>query len=313
MTTTQAALVPFVVAPDFDSFAVRQAIAGFLAGYGDATRDAYTLDLRQWLGWADSHDLKVFEVKRAHIELFARSLEQDGKARATVARRLSTIAGFYRYCVEEQLIPASPAVHVRRPRLDYESNATGLDRNELGMFLVQAGLAGGRDHALACLLALNGLRISEALNADIEQLGMERGHRTLTITRKGGKIATIPLAPRTARAVDLCVGEREEGPIFLNRDGTRRLDRHAATRIVKRLSRRAGIDKTITALAAALVHHRRSRRRRCPPRCAGGRLARRPTNHHAIRPSQTLLGPARHLHRGHLRSRRQPLNPESGS
>ena len=62
----------------------------------------------------------------------------------------------------------------------------------------------------------------------------------------GGKIATIPLAPRTARAVDLCVGEREDGPIFLNRDGTRRLDRHAATRIVKRLSRRAGIEKTIS-------------------------------------------------------------------
>ena len=65
-------------------------------------------------------------------------------------------------------------------------------------------------------------------------------------TRKGGKIATIPLAPRTTRAVNLCVGEREEGPIFLNRDGTRRLDRHAATRIVKRLSRRPGIEKAIS-------------------------------------------------------------------
>ncbi len=246
MTTMQPTVVPAVMAPDFDSFAVRQAIAGFLAGYGAATRDAYSLDLRQWLGWCASHDLKVFEVKRAHIELFARSLEEDGRAGATVARRLSTIAGFYRYCVEEQLIPAPPALHVRRPRLGYESNATGLDRNELGLFLVQAGLAGGRDHALACLLALNGLRISEALNADIEHLGMERGHRTLTITREGGKIAAIPLAPRTARAVDLCVGEREEGPIFLNRDRTRRLDRHAATRILKRLSRRAGIEKTIS-------------------------------------------------------------------
>lgn len=41
-----------------------------------------------------------------------------------------------------------------------------------------------------------------ALNADIEHLGMERGHRTLTIIRKGGKVATIPLAPRTARAID---------------------------------------------------------------------------------------------------------------
>ena len=228
MTITETSFVPALVSPDFDSFAVRQAVAGFLAGYGDTTRQAYSLDLRQWLRWCDNHDLRVFDVRRAHIELFARSLEQDGKARATVGRRLSMVAGFYRYCFEEQLIPVSPAAHVRRPRLDYESHATGLDRNELGMFLVQAGLSGGRDHVLACLLALNGLRISEALNADIGQLGVERGHRTLTITRKGGKIVTIPLAPRTARAIDLCVGEREEGPIFLNHDSTRRLDRHAA-------------------------------------------------------------------------------------
>ncbi|HEX6299664.1 MAG TPA: site-specific integrase [Acidimicrobiia bacterium] len=104
----------------------------------------------------------MFQARRAHIELFARWLEANGRARATVARRLSTITGFYRYCVEEQLIPRSPAVHIRRPKLNYESNAVVLDRNELGMFLVQAGLSGGRDHGLACLLALNGLGISEA-------------------------------------------------------------------------------------------------------------------------------------------------------
>ena len=163
-----------------------------------------------------------------------------------MVRRLSTISGLYRYCVEEQLLDASPAVHVRRPRIDYESKAVGLDPNELGMFLIQAGLAGGRDHALACLLALNGLRISEALGSDIEHLGVERGHRTLTIRRKGGKIVTIPLAPRTARAIDLCVGERVNGPLFLNWDSSRRLDRHAATRIVRRLATRAGIDKRVT-------------------------------------------------------------------
>ncbi len=142
MTTKETRFMPALWTPDIDSFEVRQAIAGFLAGYGEMTREAYSLDLRQWLRWCDTHQLKVFDVKRAHIELFARSLEADGKARATVARRLSTVAGFYRYCFEEQLIPLSPAVHVRRPRVDYESNTTGLDRNELGMFLVQAGLAG---------------------------------------------------------------------------------------------------------------------------------------------------------------------------
>jgi integrase/recombinase XerD len=68
--------------------------------------------------------------------------------------------------------------------------------------------------------------------------------RTLVITRKGGKVATIPLAPRTARAIDLTVGERCDGPVFLAADG-HRLDRHGAARVVRRVARRAGISKPV--------------------------------------------------------------------
>ena len=161
-----------------------------------------------------------------------------------MTRRLCTIAGFYRYAVEEDLLDRSPAAHVRRPRLDYESHATGLDRNELGAMLVAAGLEAAAEHALISLLALNGLRVSEATGADIEALGLERGHRTLIINRKGGKVVTIPLAPRTARAIDLAIGERSEGPVFLAADG-RRLDRHGAARIVRRVARRVGIGKPV--------------------------------------------------------------------
>ena len=81
--------------------------------------------------------------------------------------------------------------------------------------------------------------------ARIELLGLERGHRTLAISRKGGKVVTILLAPRTARAIDLAIGERTGGPVFLAKDG-RRLDRHGAGRIVRRTARRAGIGKTDT-------------------------------------------------------------------
>ena len=215
------------------------ALGGFLAGYSGLTREAYALDLRQWAAWCTERSVALFGARRADIERFGRHLEALGRARATIARRLCTIACFYRYAEEEGLIAVSPAVHVRRPRLDYESHATGLDRNEVGALLVAAGLGEPHEHALLSLLALNGLRVSEAIGADIERLGLERGHRTLTIVRKGGKIVTIPLAPRTARAVDLAVGERSEGPIFITGDGTR-LDRHAAGRIVRRVARRAG-------------------------------------------------------------------------
>jgi hypothetical protein len=178
-------------------------------------------------------------VRRADIEAFARELEFKGRARTTVTRRLCTIAGFYKYAVEEELLEHSPAAHVRRPRLDYESHAVALDRNELGALLVAAGLGPPLEHALISLLALNGLRVSEATGADIEHLGLERGHRTLTITRKGGKVVTIPLAPRTARAIDLAIGERTGGPVFLAADG-RRLDRHGAGRIVRKVAAAPG-------------------------------------------------------------------------
>ena len=57
----------------FDAHRVRIALGGFLAGYSDSTRDAYALDLRQWVTWCAGHDVEVFAVRRAHIELFARS------------------------------------------------------------------------------------------------------------------------------------------------------------------------------------------------------------------------------------------------
>jgi integrase/recombinase XerD len=242
-TTTSPSTVIAVAEPTFTN-AERLALAGFLAGYTGLTRDAYALDLHQYVSWCQQHHVHLFDARRADIECFARDLEARGRARATVTRRLCTVAGFYRYAVEEELLDHSPAAHVRRPRIDYESHATGLDRNELGVLLVAAGLGTAAEHALVPLLALNGLRVSEATGADIEALGTERGHRTLVITRKGGKVVTIPLAPRTARAIDLAIGERCEGPMFLAADG-RRLDRHGAGRIVRRIAQRAGITKPV--------------------------------------------------------------------
>src|SRR5690348_12652246 len=142
-TIPSAALVP--VAPLFSS-TERLALAGFLAGYSSLTRQAYELDLRQYVSWCQQHRLALFAARRAGIELFARDLEARGRARATITRRLCTVAGFYRYAVEEDLPDHSPAAHVRRPRLDYDSHATALDRNELGALLVAAGLGSPGEH-----------------------------------------------------------------------------------------------------------------------------------------------------------------------
>ncbi|MCA1824457.1 MAG: tyrosine-type recombinase/integrase [Frankia sp.] len=213
--------------------------AAFLAGYTGRTREAYAGDLRDFGAWCAGHELQVLDVARAHITVYARSLEEAGRSPATVARRLSTLAGFYKYAVVEGFLDRSPADHVRRPRVSDESPRLGLDRVELGLLLGAAAASSPRDHALVCLLALNGLRVSEACAAAAEDLDDERGHRVLRVVGKGGKKATVPLAPRTAAAVDEQLAGRDAGPLL-------GIDRRSADRIVRRLARAAGITKTIS-------------------------------------------------------------------
>jgi integrase len=113
-----------------------------------------------------------------------------------------------------------------------------LDRGELGALVKAAQADSPRSYALVLLLGLNGLRISEALGADVDDIGNERGHRVLYVTRKGGKRATVPLAPRTAEAVEEYVGGRTTGPLFATATG-KRWQRSEAWRTLRRLARDA--------------------------------------------------------------------------
>lgn len=215
------------------------AAVGFLARYGGRTLDAYRHDLRGFFQWAADVGLPVLEATRPHIELYRTTLEERGLAASTIDRRLSTVCGFYRFAHIDGRVASNPAQYVRRPQV-HPSDARGLDRSELGVFLFTAERYDQAHAALAVLLGLNGLRVSEACATNVEELGMERGHRTLRIIGKGNKPAVIPLVPRTARTIDLAVGERCEGPILRRRDDER-LDRRTAHRWVRSIGNRAGL------------------------------------------------------------------------
>jgi integrase/recombinase XerD len=228
--------------------------AAFLLAYAGATRAAYGRDLRAWLSWCADHDVDPLAAQRAHVDAYARTLgEVDGRSLATVARHLSTLAGFYKYAVGEDLIVRNPVANVRRPKVGTDTVSTGLDRDELAALIGAAQEDNPRSFALVLLLGFNGLRISEVLGADIEDLGTERGHRVLRVTRKGGKTATIPMAPRTADAVDAYVGDRIGGPIFVTATGTR-WQRSEAWRTLRRLARGSVPEKAKTLHPHDLRH-----------------------------------------------------------
>lgn len=219
-----------------------RAVAAHLARYKGLTRTHTESDLRIYLRWCLEHHLDPLAAERAHIELYVRWMQEvRGFKASTISRRLSVVAGFYRTCAIDGIIPASPAEHVRRPNVPPESPTLGLSHLQFEAMLA-AGKASSNvnDFALVAMLGLLGLRIFEACGANIEDLGEEHGHRVLKVRGKGGKVVQTPLPPAVQRAIERAVDGRTTGPILRCTRGTR-MDRHSATRRLRALAKTAGV------------------------------------------------------------------------
>lgn len=113
---------------------------------------------------------------------------------------------------------------------------------EVAAFLEAAEEAGDLEHALACLLALNGLSVQAVCGATVASLRRRAdGLTTLAVSLTGGAPTPIPLAPRTAAAIDEHLDGREAGPLLVGDDGTP-LQGQTAAAIVRRIVHAAGLD-----------------------------------------------------------------------
>ena len=220
----------------------RLAVAAYLARFKGQSRIHTESDLRGYLDWCDCRGLDPLAATRPHIELYLRWLQEVRRHRpSTVSRRMSVVAGFYRTCVIDEVLEHSPAEYVRRPNVPAESPTLGLTHLQFEALLSTAKESPNLcDFALVTMLGLLGLRIFEATGSDIEDLGEEHGHRVLRVTGKGDKVVLVPLPPAVGRAIERAVGGRTTGPILLTSRGTR-MDRHCATRRLRRLAEQAGV------------------------------------------------------------------------
>ena len=141
-----------------------------MARYQGRTLEAYRHDLSGFSQRARDVGLDVLAATRPQIEPYVRRLEEAGLAPSTIDRRISTVCGFYRFAHIDGVIASNPAQYVRHP-----SQARGLDRGDLAAFLLTAERCDHARATVAVLLGLNGLSVSEACSADVEDLGFERG------------------------------------------------------------------------------------------------------------------------------------------
>jgi integrase/recombinase XerD len=243
MNFADLASTPCDPAPFTDQ--LRLAAAAYLARFKGSSRYHTESDLRCYLSWCSEHRLDPLAARRPHLELYIRWMQEIRRFKpSTVSRRFSVAAGFYRTCVIDGLLEHSPAEHVRRPSVSAESPTLGFTHLQFEALLTAAReLSSACDFALVAMLGLLGLRIFEATSADIADLGEEHGHRVLRVCGKGTKVVLIPLPPAVGRAIDRANGTRTSGPILLNSRGSR-MDRHTATRRLRRLAEASGVPIT---------------------------------------------------------------------
>lgn len=209
-------------------------VSDWLIGYPENTRAGYRLDVTQFEVWLGGD---LLAASRVDVQRWVSHLRDEvGLASSTVNRKTSAVWSFFNYCVQERIVEANPAEHVRRPRIE-NSPRFGLTVDDARRLLEAASARSVAAHALVWLMAGAGLRVSEAVGARIEDLA----GAVLSVRVKGGTVQNKPLSAPVLAAVEAAAGDRESGPIVTNPDG-HRLSRRGALRVIDELASEVGVD-----------------------------------------------------------------------
>lgn len=223
---------------------LRTATAAWIASRkSEHTRRAYFRDLADYLGWCEATGLDPRRALRGDIDAYT-AARCGNLASTSTARRLSVLSSWYGYLMSNAVADCNPVVAVDRPTVDRDGSATvGLSSGEVTQFMRTArAQASRRDVALLGMLAELGLRVGEALALDLDHLRHNRGHRTVVVHGKGGKVRELPIPAPLGRDLDTYLAERGEkpGPLFVTAAG-KRVDQPAVYRLVRRIGRAAGL------------------------------------------------------------------------
>lgn len=238
--------------PDWTAF--DEAVQNFTSWHRGNTRASYSDDMRIFGRWCRSTGTDPFTVNRLGVEAFLVYCEEErGNSLRTLKRRLSVMKRFYALLADDRVIDRSPAqlARIRRRYRDDDQNDvinTGLSRYEMAG-LLRAGIASRPcDAALVALMGGMGLRVSEACGLDVPNvLYREEEHRVLRFLGKGNQLAVLPIPPQLWRPINDAVAGRTEGPLLSrpNKHGER-MNPPAATRVIARLAKKAGIERRVT-------------------------------------------------------------------
>ncbi|MBS4194559.1 site-specific tyrosine recombinase XerD [Lederbergia citri] len=225
-------------------------------GLAQNTIISYERDLKRYLKYLQQvEQLKSLnDVSRIHIVQFLSFLKGEGKSAKTLARHIASIRAFHQFLLREKAVEQDPSVHIETPQLE-RTLPKVLSFGEVESLLEtpnQSSPFGLRDKAMMELLYATGIRVSELINLDMENV-----HLTMGFVRcigKGNKERIIPIGKMAQSVIEQYIKEsrpklknpknRTEA-LFLNHHGNR-LTRQGFWKIIKKLASEAKIEKELT-------------------------------------------------------------------
>lgn len=216
------------------------------------TLSSYLRDIRQFADWAGAEQLALIQINQEDIKRYAQHLEKSGKSNATVVRSMAALKSFYTYMLSIRAVPVNPAKGFTPGRVERKLPAI-LSSYEVDLFLEQpdpSDLKGCRDKAMLELLYATGIRVSELISLDIQDLNLPA---SFLRCRGKGKERVVPLYKGAVRAMAAYINDvrpqllenLEERALFVNMNGER-MSRQGFWKIVKGYQDKAGIQKDIT-------------------------------------------------------------------
>ena len=218
----------------------------------DNTLQSYKRDIIQYQNYLEENGINYAKVSKEDIKAYLNYLKQIGKKPSTISRNLASIRSFYQFSIRNKKIKNDPTEDVQSPKIEKRVPSV-LTAQEVELLLEQpkdVDLKGTRDKAMLEFAYATGMRVTEIINLNIEDVNLEGEY---VICRVGSKQRNIPLGSLSLKALKEYIDEarpillkdENEKALFVNVNG-QRLTRQGFWKIVKYYKEQAHIIKDIT-------------------------------------------------------------------
>ena len=216
------------------------------------TLQSYRRDLKQFEKYIEENEEDYSKITNEDIKTYINYMQEIGKKPSTISRGLASIRSFYQYESKNKKIEEDPTEGIQSPKIEKRVPSV-LTSKEVALLLEQpknVDLKGTRDKAMLEFAYATGMRVTEIISLNIEDVNLEQGYATC---RNGKKERTVPIGNMSLKALkeyiqnarDIMIKDENEKALFVNVNG-QRLTRQGFWKIIKYYKEQAHIEKDIT-------------------------------------------------------------------